>query len=69
VTWTLTETNNPGGADSYAWTFGDGNTGTTTVPTVQHTYAAAGSFTASVIPTINGVVQTSINAAAPAVVS
>jgi PKD repeat protein len=69
VTWTLTETNNPGGADSYAWVFGDGNTTTTTVPTATHSYAAAGSFTATVTPTINGVAKSLVTAAAPAVVS
>lgn len=69
VTYTLTETNNPSGTDSYAWTFGDGNTAVTAVPTAVHSYAAAGSFTASVVPTINGVVKASVTAAAPVVVS
>ncbi len=34
---------------AYLWTFGDGQTLTTTVPTVNHTYAAAGSYTASLM--------------------
>lgn len=67
VTWTVTETGGP--ADSYAWDFGDGNTGTSTSPSTQHTYAAAGSFTAKVTPTIDGVAQEQITATAPAVVS
>jgi PKD repeat protein len=67
VTWTLTETNGP--ATSYAWTLGDGNTQTTTVPNVTHTYAAAGTYTASVVVTIDGVVKPSIVAAAPAVLT
>lgn len=67
VTWTLTETGGPG--TSYAWDFGDGNTTTTTVPNATHTYAAAGSFTAKVTPTVAGVVEAKITAAAPAVIS
>lgn len=67
VTWTLTETGGTG--TSFAWDFGDGNTATTTVPTAAHSYAAAGSFTAKVTPTVNGVVLAQITAAAPAVVS
>jgi PKD repeat protein len=40
----------PGGqAMSYAWTFSDGGSGTGV--TVQHTFAAAGSFTAQVVAT------------------
>lgn len=69
VTWTLTETNNPTGTDSYLWDFGDANTITTAVPNATHSYAAAGTFTAKVTPTINGVAQAQITAAAPAVVS
>jgi gliding motility-associated-like protein len=33
---------------SYEWTFGDGSTITTTIPTVTHPYAGFGSYTASV---------------------
>lgn len=70
TTFTLTEQGVPAGATkSYAWTFGDGGTLTTAVPTAVHSYAAAGSFTASVIPTINGVALASISAGAPVVVS
>lgn len=67
VTWTLAETGGP--ADSYLWDFGDGNTVTNNLTDVQHTYAAAGSFTAKVTPTIDGVAQAQITAAAPVVVS
>jgi hypothetical protein len=36
---------------SYQWTFGDGNTKTTTVPTVEYSYSSAGSFTLQVAAT------------------
>lgn len=35
----------------YVWDFGDGNTATTTTPTVSHTYASAGNFTVSLTVT------------------
>lgn len=70
VTWTLTETDKPAGATaSYAWAFGDGTTTTTTVPNATHTYTAAGTFTATCTPTINGIAQTLVTAAAPAVLT
>lgn len=36
---------------SYLWKFGDGSSQTTSGPTVNHTYASAGSYTASVVET------------------
>lgn len=69
VVWTLTETNNPTGTDSYLWDFGDSTTITTAVPNATHTYAAAGTYTAKVTPTINGVAKTQVTAAAPAVLT
>ena len=71
VTFTLTETNKPGGATaSYAWDFGDGTSvTTTTVPTTTHTYAAAGSYTGKATPTINGTAETQVTAAATVVIS
>jgi gliding motility-associated-like protein len=33
---------------SYEWTFGDGSTTTTTIPTITHAYAAFGSYSATV---------------------
>jgi glucose/arabinose dehydrogenase len=38
---------NPGDTLSYAWTFGDGGTGTGA--TINHTYVAAGTFTATLV--------------------
>lgn len=70
IVWTLTESNLPVGATtSYAWDFGDTQTTTTAVPTAPHTYAAAGSYSAKVTPTINGVARAQVTAAAPAVIS
>lgn len=70
ITWTATESNVPAGATkSYDWDFGDGQTSTTAVPTASHTYAAAGSYSAKVTPTINGTARTQVTAAAPAVIS
>ena len=36
-----------GSINSYVWTFGDGNTETTTTPTTSHTYTTLGIFTIS----------------------
>ena len=36
---------------SYAWTFGDGASATSTTPTTTHTYASEGTFTASLVVT------------------
>lgn len=69
VVWTLTETNNPTGTDSYLWDFGDTTTQTTAVPTATKTYAAAGTFTAKCTPTINGVAHPQVTATAPAVLT
>lgn len=38
----------PGDSLTYAWSFGDGTSATTTTNSVQHTYAAAGTVTAKV---------------------
>lgn len=67
VTWTLTEVNGP--ATSYEWALGDGTHQATTVPTITYTYSAAGTFTASVVPTIDGVVKPTVTASAPAVLT
>jgi PKD repeat protein len=58
ITLTLTETNGPG--TSYAWTFGDGETATTAAPTTTHQYAAAGSYTPHVVPTVDGVEEAAV---------
>lgn len=67
VTWTLTETNGP--ATSYLWHLGDGTTQTTTVPHITYTYGAAGTFTATCVPSFNGVNAATVTAAAPAVLT
>jgi PKD repeat protein len=71
ITFTLTEANKPSGATgSYSWNFGDGSAVTvTTTPSTTYTYPAAGTFTAKCTPTINGVTQSQVTAAAPAVIS
>lgn len=68
VTATATE---PGiKATNYAWDFGDGTAvQNTTVPTANHSYAAAGSFTVKMTPTVDGVVRAQVSAPAPVVVS
>jgi YVTN family beta-propeller protein len=38
----------------YAWNFGDGSSATTATPTITHTYASAGTFSASVTETSSG---------------
>lgn len=45
----MTTTNLSSGASSYAWTFGDGNSSTSTAPT--HNYATSGSYTVSLTAT------------------
>lgn len=67
VALTVTESGSTG--TSFLWDFGDGNTQTTTVKTVNHTYAAAGSFTPKVTPTVGGKAKPQVSAAAPVVVS
>jgi PKD repeat protein len=71
ITFTLTETNKPSGATgSYSWNFGDGSAVTVTAtPSTTYTYPTAGTFTAKCTPTINGVTQAQVTAAAPAVIS
>lgn len=70
ITFTLTEQNKPAGSSSYTWNFGDGSAATvTSTPTTTYTYPAAGSFTATCTPTINGVTESVVTAAAPAVIS
>jgi len=68
VTFTATETNSNG--QSFSWNFGDGSpVVVTTVPTANHTYAAAGTYTAHVTPTVNGLVEATVAVTAPVVVS
>ena len=68
VTATATETNAT--ASNYAWDFGDGTAvQNTTVPTANHSYAAAGSFTVKCTPTVGGVVKAQVSAPAPVVLS
>lgn len=68
VTFTLTETNSNG--QSFSWNFGDGTAVVVTaVPTANHTYANAGTFTAHVTPTVNGLVEAPIAVTASVVVS
>jgi YVTN family beta-propeller protein len=43
-----------GSIATYAWSFGDGSTITTTMPTTTHTYAAVGTYTAAVTETSSG---------------
>lgn len=70
VSWTLTETAKPSGATtSYLWALGDGSHQTTAVPHITFTYAAAGTFTPTCAPTINGIAQALVTAAAPAVLT
>jgi PKD repeat protein len=40
--------------ESYAWTFGDGESTTTSTPTVTHTYASASTFSPAVVETAGG---------------
>jgi PKD repeat protein len=69
VTWTATVTAG-GPATSYAWNLGDGSAiQTTTEPTITYTYKAAGSFTASVVPTVDTVKLKAIYATEPAVLT
>ena len=43
-----------GAIASYAWSFGDGTTANTATPATTHTYAAAGTYTATVVETSDG---------------
>jgi len=68
VTATATEPNSK--ATSYSWNFGDGSSAVvTTVPTANHSYTAAGSYTVTMTPTVGGVVKPAVSAPAPVVVS
>lgn len=69
VTATATEPGTLKGA-KYVWTWGDGTPDTTTtVPTANHTYTTAGTYTPKVAVYVNGMKHAQVNAAAPAVVS
>src|SRR5205085_9047461 len=48
VNFTATPAGGSGTYTSYAWTFGDGVTATSTTPTASHIYTAAGSYNATV---------------------
>lgn len=67
VTATATETGGP--ASNYNWNFGDGTIVNTTVPNATHSYAAAGTFTVKMTPTVDGIIGTQVSAPAPVVVS
>lgn len=68
VTFTTTEVAANG--QFFSWNFGDGTAPVvTTTPTTTHTYQNAGTYTAHVTPTVNGLVQTPVAAGAPVVVS
>lgn len=60
ITFTIAETNDNG--SSFFWNFGDGTTAITTVPTATHTYNAAGTFNATVVPTVHGLVKSPVAA-------
>jgi YVTN family beta-propeller protein len=45
---------------SYAWSFGDGSTATTSAPTTTHTYAAAGNYTATLTETDSAGTSTAV---------
>ena len=49
-----------GSITSYAWTFGDGHSVTTTTPRVTHVYAAAGSYPVSLIETDSAGTSTTV---------
>jgi PKD repeat protein len=67
---TATATEPASKATSYSWNFGDGTSAqVTTVPTAVHSYAAAGSFTIHMTPTVGGVAKPAVAAPAPVVVS
>jgi len=69
ITATATEPGTVKGT-KYVWTWGDGTADTTTtVPTANHSYAAAGTFTPKVAVYVNGMKHAQVNAAAPVVVS
>jgi PKD repeat protein len=62
VTFTVTETG--GNGTSFEWDFGDGSaTQTTSTPTTTHNYTTAGSFTATVTPTVDGLQVDPVSAA------
>ncbi len=68
VTATATEPTSK--ATSYSWLFGDGSSAVvTTVPTANHSYTAAGSYTISMTPTVDGVAKPAVSIPAPVVVS
>jgi PKD repeat protein len=68
VTFTTTETNATG--QSFSWNFGDGTAPViTNTPTTTHTYQTAGTYTAHVTSTVNGLVEPTVTAGAPVVVS
>jgi gliding motility-associated-like protein len=54
ATINFTATNiNPANITNYNWDFGDGGTGNATVPTISHSYTAAGTYTVSLTITDN----------------
>lgn len=67
VTWTVTEHN--GTATAFQFNPGDGTATQASTNPFVYTYAAAGTFTCSVVATEGGTQQPSVNATAPAVVS
>jgi PKD repeat protein len=68
VTLTLTETDDNG--QSFVWNFGDGSALTTTMtPTTTHTYETAGTYTATVVPTVHGLIEHEVTVTAPVVIT
>ena len=49
-----------GSVASYAWSFGDGTTATSSVPTITHAYATAGNYTATLTVTDNDGCSTAV---------
>jgi len=67
ITLTVTEENANG--SEFLWTFGDGTTAITTTPSTEHTYEAAGTYTASVVPVVNSFKEPSVAAPQPIILT
>ena len=61
VTFDASASSSPiGGIATYAWDFGDGQTGTTANPTISHTYETIGPFTVTLTVTNTGGTSTTV---------